>query len=40
VIIPDVNLLVCATDNVNVHVLAAEHWIEEILSGPETVGFP
>ncbi len=39
-IIPDVNLLVYATDNVNVHRLAAERWIEEILSGPETVGFP
>jgi len=39
-IIPDVNLLVYATDNANVHRLAAERWIEEILSGPETVGFP
>jgi len=40
VIIPDVDLLVYATDNVNVHRPAAERWIEEIMSGPETVGFP
>jgi len=39
-IIPDINLLVYATDNVNLHRLAAERWIEKILSGPETVGFP
>lgn len=39
-IIPDINLLVYATDNLNTHRREAERWIEEILSGPETVGFP
>jgi len=38
-IIPDVNLLVCAADNVNVHSLAAERWIKRVLSGPDTAGF-
>ncbi|MEA2009673.1 MAG: TA system VapC family ribonuclease toxin [Actinomycetota bacterium] len=39
-IIPDINLLVYATDNLNRQRPAAEHWIEEIMSGSETVGFP
>lgn len=39
-IIPDVNLLVYATDNLNRHRPAAARWIEEVLSGSETVGFP
>ncbi|MEA3501874.1 MAG: type II toxin-antitoxin system VapC family toxin [Actinomycetota bacterium] len=39
-IIPDINLLVYATDTLNRHRPAAERWIEDVLSGPETVGFP
>lgn len=39
-IIPDVNLLVYAYNSSAIHHKAARKWLEDALSGRETVGFP
>jgi toxin-antitoxin system PIN domain toxin len=40
VIIPDVNLLIYAIDEVSPHRPIARAWLGDIMSGSETVGFP
>jgi toxin-antitoxin system PIN domain toxin len=37
--LPDVNLLIYAFDETSIHHGKAHEWIEELLSGTETVGF-